>query len=250
MLVVQEISGPRAHQGRVPPLRETRLLRHRPRSVRPPGRRHTQADIPTIRNEIVPKVPDAQVMDDLDATVAFAGLSGSAGREAARHHRLLLGRAHRLALRRPHQHAESGRGLLRYPRRGRLAPLGAETAQPRRCRGRTPGADPGPLRRQDDNIPMPIIEQMQKGLKDANSSSRIEVFADAPHGFHADYRPDLPRRPGERGVGQGAGVVQGERGGVSRSRGHGHRVPRPRADEQGHHRRGDAQKPRETNAEK
>jgi carboxymethylenebutenolidase len=30
---------------------------------------------------------------------------------------------------------------------------------------------------------------MQRALKAAGSPSRIEVFPDAPHGFHADYRP-------------------------------------------------------------
>ena len=38
----------------------------------------SKADIQTILSDIVPKVPDAQVMGDLDATVAFAKASGSA----------------------------------------------------------------------------------------------------------------------------------------------------------------------------
>jgi carboxymethylenebutenolidase len=33
------------------------------------------------------------------------------------------------------------------------------------------------------------VEQMRAALKAANNPSRIDVYADAEHGFNADYRP-------------------------------------------------------------
>jgi carboxymethylenebutenolidase len=41
----------------------------------------------------------------------------------------------------------------------------------------------------DAIIPLPTIEQMQNRLASVQSTSRIEVFPDAPHGFHAKIRP-------------------------------------------------------------
>lgn len=45
----------------------------------------------------------------------------------------------------------------------------------------------------DDGIPLETVEQMQQALKQANdnpaaSASRFEIYPDAPHAFHADYR--------------------------------------------------------------
>ena len=64
--------------------------------------------------EVVSKVPDAQVMSDLDATVAWAREDRAAATpQQARDHRLLLGRAHHLALRGAQSRPEGGRRLVR-----------------------------------------------------------------------------------------------------------------------------------------
>ena len=55
-------------------------------------------EIAKLVAEVVTKVPDAQVMADLDATVAWAKAQRRRHRPARRH-RLLLGRAHHLAVR-------------------------------------------------------------------------------------------------------------------------------------------------------
>jgi carboxymethylenebutenolidase len=36
-------------------------------------------------------------------------------------------------------------------------------------------------------------------LKTAKSESEIVVYPDAPHGFHADYRPSYRKHPAEDG---------------------------------------------------
>jgi carboxymethylenebutenolidase len=42
---------------------------------------------------------------------------------------------------------------------------------------------------QDQGIPLEDVEKMRAALKAADKPSEIVVFPDAPHGFHADYRP-------------------------------------------------------------
>lgn len=149
----------------------------------------TKADIPTIRTQIVPKVPDAQVMSDLDATTAFAAASGAA--DVAR-----LGLT---------GFCWGGRIVWLYAAHtDRLKAgvafygiLGGAASPPSELKPRNPVDVAGALKApvlglyagKDDNIPMPIIDQMQAELKAAGSPSRIEVFPDVPHGFHADYRP-------------------------------------------------------------
>ncbi|WP_376770365.1 dienelactone hydrolase family protein [Methylorubrum rhodinum] len=155
----------------------------------------TKADIPTIRKEIVPKVPDAQVMDDLDATVAFAGLSGAADVKRLGITGFCWG-GRIVWLYAAHTNTLKA-GVAFY------GILGGAASPPSELKPRNPVDIAADLKApvlglyagQDDNIPMPIIEQMQKGLKDANGSSRIEVFPDAPHGFHADYRPTYREGP-------------------------------------------------------
>jgi hypothetical protein len=64
--------------------------------------------------DIISKTPDAQVMGDLDACVAWAAQNGGNVRQAG-HHRLLLGRPHHLAVRGPQSEGEGRRGLVRPP---------------------------------------------------------------------------------------------------------------------------------------
>ncbi len=149
----------------------------------------TKADIPTIRTQIVPKVPDAQVMSDLDATTAFAAASGAAD-------------VARLASPASAGAAASSGSTPRTPDRLKAGVafygiLGGAASPPSELKPRNPVDVAGALKApvlglyagKDDNIPMPIIDQMQAELKAAGSPSRIEVFPDVPHGFHADYRP-------------------------------------------------------------
>ena len=58
------------------------------------GDAQSYGEIAKLIAEVIAKVPDAQVMGDLDATVAWAGANGG-DTSQARHHRLLLGRPHR-----------------------------------------------------------------------------------------------------------------------------------------------------------
>lgn len=140
-------------------------------------------DIPTLMKTIVTKVPDEQVLADLDAAADWAaksaggdpnrlGITGFCwgGRivwlYAARNPNLKVGVAWygRLV-------GEASENTPRHP---------ADVADQLRAPvlGLYGGADPG--------IPLESVEKMRTKLK---APSEIVVYADAPHAFHADYRP-------------------------------------------------------------
>ncbi len=155
-----------------------------------------QGDVSKLKeiNEIfavVNKVPDAQVMSDLDATAAWAAKNGGnadkmgvtgfcwGGRitwmYAAHNPRLKAAVAWYGGLVRPATemtptHPIDIAATLKVPVLGLYG-----------------GADTG--------IPADTVEKMRDALKAAGSVSEIVVYADTPHGFHADYRPSY--RPGE-----------------------------------------------------
>jgi carboxymethylenebutenolidase len=139
-----------------------------------------------LMKDIVAKVPDAEVMSDLDATLAFAGTEGA---DAARcgitgfcwgGRIVWLYAAHNQALK---------AGVAWY------GPLGGtpNDLRPRTALALAPDIKApvlGLYGGQDANIPASDIDAMRKALASSgNTVSRIDVFADAQHGFNADYRP-------------------------------------------------------------
>jgi len=134
---------------------------------------------------IVSSVPDAQVMSDLDATVAWAGASGGNSKRLAITGFCWGGRivwlyaAHSSALK---------AGVAWYGRidgtRTNLQPtfpidIAGELKAP--VLGLYGGLDKG--------IPMSDVEKMRAALAAAKSKSEIVVYPQAEHGFNADYRP-------------------------------------------------------------
>ena len=175
--------------------RSAATSRSRPSSSRDRATRARSSDPQEILAEVVAKMPDAQVMADLDATVAWA--AERRRRRQARHHRLLLGRPHRLALRRAQRELKAG--VAWYGRldgtRTALHPqhpldVAAELKAP--VLGLYGGADEGiPQRRSS--------RPMRAGAEARARSPEIVVYPDAPHGFHADYRPSYREADAEDG---------------------------------------------------
>jgi carboxymethylenebutenolidase len=145
------------------------------------------ADFAEIR-KVVAKVPDAQVMSDLDATVAWAG---TAGGDTARlgitgfcwgGRITWLYAAHSPALKAGvawYGRVADDKGAL-HPRR----PIDVAGA----LRAPVLGLYGG----QDQGIPIAGVEAMRKALAaggDAARRSEIHVYPDAGHAFFADYRP-------------------------------------------------------------
>ena len=54
----------------------------------------------------------------------------------------------------------------------------------------------------DTGIPLDTVEQMKAALAKGNAAARASqfvVYPDAPHAFHADYRPSFRQGPAEDG---------------------------------------------------
>ena len=142
-------------------------------------------DIDKLVEDIVSKVPDAQVMADLDATASFAASERADSAKLAITGFCWGGRivwlyaAHNPSLK---------AGAAWY---GRL--VGESNA----LRPKHPIDVAADLKApvlglyggKDQGIPLDTVERMNAALTAAGSPSRIVVYPEAPHGFNADYRP-------------------------------------------------------------
>lgn len=145
-------------------------------------------EIPRLFSEVVSKVPDEQVMSDLDATVAWAGQNG--------------GNVNRLGIT---GFCWGGRAVWLYaahnPRlKAGVAWYGRLAGDTDELRPRQPvdvvkdinAPVLGLYGEQDTGIPLDTVKAMQTALakgSDAAKASEFVIYPDAPHAFHADYRP-------------------------------------------------------------
>jgi len=140
-------------------------------------------------SELVAKVPDDQVMADLDATAAWAAANGGDADKMAVTGFCWGGRIVWLYA----AHGPIKAGAAWY---GRLVGQ-ASTLTPRQPvdLAATLGAPVlGLYGGQDTGIPLDTVEQMRAALAQGSAAARasdIVVYPDAPHGFHADYRPSF-----------------------------------------------------------
>ncbi len=158
----------------------------------------TYGEVAKLIAEVIAKVPDAQVMGDLDATVAWArgqgadasrlGVTGfcwggritwlyaahnPAVKAGAAWYGRLVGSSNELTPRHP---VDVAAGLH--------APV----------IGLYGGADAG--------IPLDTVDRMKAALAGGGAAaqrSRFVVYPDAPHAFHADYRPSYRKEAAEDG---------------------------------------------------
>lgn len=148
-----------------------------------------------IISGIVSKVPDAQVMGDLDACAAWAAQNGGDATRLAITGFCWGGRITWLyAAHNPQLKA----GVAWY---GRLdgAPADNTPQHPIDVAGTLHAPVLGLYGGQDQGIPLDDVEMMSSALKDASSPSDIIVYPDAPHAFHADYRPSYRQPEAEDG---------------------------------------------------
>lgn len=151
-------------------------------------------DIGEILGKVVSKVPDAQVMSDLDATVAWAKARtpADASRVGAVGYcwggrTVWLYAAHNPALK---------AGVAYY---GLLSGMKSDIkpADPVDLAAQIKAPVLGLYASLDAYIKLDAVEQMRKGLAQGNSGSQIVVFPAVDHGFNADYRPTYDRATAE-----------------------------------------------------
>ncbi|WP_374352380.1 dienelactone hydrolase family protein [Chitinimonas sp.] len=136
--------------------------------------------------KVVQKVPDAQVMSDLDKTVAWAKAGGSA--DTARLGVTGFCWGGRITwLYAAHNPAVKA-GTAWY---GRLVGKSSEMTpkHPVDLAAELKAPVLGLYGALDKGISLDTVEQMRAALKAAGKPGEIVVYPDADHGFHADYRP-------------------------------------------------------------
>lgn len=153
------------------------------------------SSIPEIVSTIVSKVPDAQVMSDLDACAAWARNNGGDPQRLGITGFCWGGRITWLYA----AHSDKLKaGVAWY---GRLveAPSALQPKYPIDLVGSLKAPVLGLYGGRDQGIPLDHVEDMQRELEKAGSPSGIHVYPDAPHAFHADYRPSYRKAEAEDG---------------------------------------------------
>ena len=197
VLVVQEIFGVHEHIKDIcRRLAKLGYLAVAPELYARQGDVSKETDIQKILSTVVNKVPDSQVMSDLDATADWTRSSGRGDLNRLAVTGFCWGgrivwlyAAHNPTLK---------AGIAWY---GRLVGA-ADDLHPKHptdivadlnvpVLGLYGGADTG--------IPNDTVERMQTALKDANKPCEIILYPDTPHGFHADYRPTYRKDKAEDG---------------------------------------------------
>ena len=150
-----------------------------------PGK-YDMAHVQGLITDIVAKVPDAEVMSDLDSTVTFAKGEGADTSRLAITGFCWGGRI--VWLYAAHNHAVKAGAAWYGPLGGKDDTLRTHTALELAPEVKAPVL--GLYGGLDQNIAAADIDAMRKALATSgNTASRIDVFPDAQHGFNADYRP-------------------------------------------------------------
>ena len=152
------------------------------------GDAQSYGEVSKLVEEVISKVPDAQVMADLDACVAWAGANGGDVSRLGITGFCWGGRitwlydAHSAAVK---------AGVAWY---GRLvgAPSALQPRHPVDVAAQLHGPVLGLYGGADTGIPVDTIDRMKAALGSGSAAARrseFVVYPDAPHAFHADYRP-------------------------------------------------------------
>jgi carboxymethylenebutenolidase len=143
-------------------------------------------DYKQIVADVVSKVPDEQVMADLDAAVAWAGKSSQGDTKRVAVTGFCWGG--RIVWLYAAHSPDLKAGVAWYGRlNGERTPLQPKYPIDVAAGLRAPVL--GLYGGQDQGIPLTDVEQMRTALEQAKQPSKIVVFPQAPHGFNADYRP-------------------------------------------------------------
>ena len=196
VLVVQEIFGVHEHIRDIcRRLAKLGYLAVAPELFARQGDVSRMTDVQEILRNVVAKVPDEQVMSDLDATAAWAAANNGNGAKVA-----VTG------------FCWGGRIVWLYAAHN--PKLKAAVAWYGRLTGDLDALHPkqplylvkslkvpvlGLYGADDQSIPLEIVKMMQENLKAAKSSSEIVIYPAAPHGFNADYRPSYRPEPAQDG---------------------------------------------------
>ena len=158
------------------------------------GDASAQTDIGKLMGEIIGKIPDAQVAADLDAGIAYAAKSGSGDVARAAVTGFCWGGRQSLLYA---AHNPSLKAAVAW-----YGPLGgaASELRPKSALELAPTIKVpvlGLYGAKDGGIPADQVAQLRSTLDAAGKGSKIIVYDDAGHAFHADYRPSYVKADAE-----------------------------------------------------
>ncbi len=158
----------------------------------------TMTDVGAIVRDVISKAPDDRLLEDLDSTAVWA--AGNKGDPA------------RLAVT---GFCRGGRNTWMYDAHNptlnaAVAWYGPIKGQPSPIQPTNPGDVAADLKApllgmyggQDTGIAVPDVQAAAAKARAAGKTVEIVVFPDAPHGFHADYRPSYRKADAEDGWGR------------------------------------------------
>lgn len=203
VLVVQEIFGVHAYiADTCRRLAKAGYLAIAPDLYARYGDASTYKEIAKLMSELVAKVPDAEVMADLDAVVGWAAENGGNTKKLAVTGFCWGGRVTWLYA--AHNPAVKA-GVAWY---GRLVGASTELTpkHPVELAASLKGPVLGLYGGQDSGIPLTTVNAMKDALAEAGAkgnraakASEFVVYPQAPHAFHADYRPSYRKEAAEDG---------------------------------------------------
>jgi carboxymethylenebutenolidase len=185
VLVVQEVFGVHEHiKDLCRRLGKAGYLAVAPALYARQGDPATVTDVQDLMTKIVAKVPDAQVMSDLDATVAWAAKNQGDGNKLALTGFCWGGRiAWLYAAHNPRLKASAAwYGRLVGP----TNPL--QPKNPIDVVSQLKAPVIGFYGGKDAGIPQESIQQMREAVLNSGKTGNINVYPEAGHGFNADYR--------------------------------------------------------------
>ena len=155
-------------------------------------------DVNAIIRDVISKAPDGRLMQDLDSAAAWAASNkGDPGRLAVT------------------GFCRGGRDVWMYDAhnpalKAAVAWYGPIKGQPSPIQPTNPGDIAGDIHApllgmyggQDSGIAVPDVQAAAAKARAAGKTVEIVVFPDAPHGFHADYRPSYRKADAEDGWGR------------------------------------------------
>jgi len=197
VLVIQEIFGVHEHIKDIcRRLAKLGYLAIAPELYARQGDVSKMTDFGEIISKVVSKVPDKQVMSDLDAATAWAKKSGRGDTSKLAATGFCWGG--RIVWLYAAHNPDLKAGVAWYGRLKGQAdelhpqhPLDVAANLKAPVLGLYGGADMG--------IPNDTVEQMRKALQEAKKPSEIVLYPDTPHGFHADYRPSYRAKEAQEG---------------------------------------------------
>lgn len=159
------------------------------------GNPKTMTNVQDILGSVVSKVPDREVIADLDACVNWARANGGDPARLGITGFCWGGRQTWLYA----AHNPNVKAAVAWYGRIDGEVNDRTTKWPLDIAGEIKGVVLGLYGGKDQGIPLEDVESMQMALKKAGGKSQIHVYPDAPHAFHADYRPTYRKEAAEDG---------------------------------------------------